>query len=168
MSYIAPSIILAIGIFIFLRDFWWAGVAALGVAAYHTYYYVIELRELKARERAVWDMLRNDSLAITKEVLSHISEETVYEPHSHGRDRDYTKVIWNFYFKSGISWRMPDAYKHYDWSKEFKLSSAGLYNTSVEGNEFFFVSIQGHFEASYVYPCKFFELDEELKDNVVV
>ena len=58
---------------------------------------------------------------------------------------------------------MPDVLKHYDWSKEYNLSSEGLKNISVEGNEFFYVSLQGHPDVAYVYPCKFFELDKGLE-----
>ena len=53
--------------------------------------------------------------------------------------------------------------KHYSWSKDFYLSSKGLENISMKGDEFYFVSLQSHHDIAYIYPCKNFELDENLK-----
>ena len=77
-----------------------------------------------------------------------------------------TKEAIFFHFEGGSTWRVPSFpkfVKHYEWSREFSLSSEGLYNTSLKGNEFYFVAIQGASEVTYIYPCKFFELSEQLK-----
>ena len=135
---------------------------------YPIYQYILAERENKEKKDALWSALERGDVSITTEVLSHIANETVYEPHSHytpchGAHRDLTKTITEFYFEGGGSWRLPDTLEHYDWSKEMHLSNSGLVNTSVEGNEFFVVTLQGYNDVKYIYPCKFFELDESLK-----
>ncbi|MBO7762390.1 MAG: hypothetical protein J6T24_06300 [Clostridia bacterium] len=52
--------------------------------------------------------------------------------------------------------------KHYAWSREYCLSSTGLWQTSVEGNEFYVISLQGHPDIRYIYPKKFFKLSASL------
>jgi hypothetical protein len=121
------------------------------------------LKECKVIRRGLFDALDRNDISISIEVLSHISEETVYEPHAAGGRSHMTKSITVFYFESGASWRIVRTDRHYDWSPEFYLSNRGLKDTSVRGNEFFYVSLQGHYDISYIYPCKMFELDDSLK-----
>ena len=78
-----------------------------------------------------------------------------------------TKEVKFYYFSAGRSWRVPSTGCHYKWSKDYYFTTQGLLNISVSGNEFFYVSLQGHFEISYIYPCKFFTLSEELKTKTV-
>ncbi|MBQ8432758.1 MAG: hypothetical protein IJX28_07720 [Clostridia bacterium] len=161
-SFIVPITALAVLLGILLKNLW-IGLLIFSVAAYHIVRYAMECKDYKAKERAIANVLDRGDVSVCVEVLSHIAEETIYEPHSHGRHSHATKTVTLLHFTSGSSWRIPAVDRHYEWSQEYSVSSKGLENISVEGDEFFCVSLQGHHQISYVYPCKFFVLDEELK-----
>ena len=57
-------------------------------------------------------------------------------------------------------------FEHYVWSKDYCLSSKGLDNISLQGDEFFYISLRGYYNVAYIYPCKLFELDETLKGKL--
>lgn len=138
------------------------GILICSIVPYHLYYYVLEQKEYKTVQKALGEALDRCNVSIDKVKLDRVVKETVNEsqrPYDPGLKNENTV----FYFESGSSWTVPHILEHYEWSKEFHLSCKGLENISVEGNEFFYVSLQGYPDVVYVYPCKFFELSEELK-----
>ncbi len=163
-AYYIPITILAVMIGILLKNIW-IGLLIFSVAAYHIVMNIIEYRKHGVQEKAITDILNRGDISISVERLSHVSNETIYEPHTHGKHTHKTKEVTFFYFESGISWRVPNVDKHYEWSSECYLSSIGLINMSVSGNEFFYITLQGHHDIAYVYPCKLFELDESLREH---
>ena len=165
-SYIVPITLLAVMAGVLLKNVI-VGLLIFAVAAYHIVRYVIEYREHKKSKLAIISLVERGEISISNEVFSHIANETIYEPHSVGRRARATKVITVYYFNSGSSWRVPNVDKHYAWSKEFYISSKGLENISISGDEFYIVSLQSHHEIAYIYPCKNFELDANLKSNVI-
>ena len=100
-----------------------------------------------------------DDFSVSVEKLSHISEEIVSERSPRGDLRHRTVRYYHFY--SGISWAEPNVADHYKWSREFNLSSKGLSQTSVEGNEFYYITLKGASDAAYIYNTKFFILKEK-------
>ena len=165
-SYIVPITLLAVMAGVLLKNVI-VGLLIFAVAAYHIVRYVIEYREHKKSKLAIISLVEKGEISISNEVFSHIANETIYEPHRVGRRAHATKVITVYYFNSGSSWRVPNVDKHYAWSKEFYISSKGLENISISGDEFYIVSLQSHHEIAYIYPCKNFELDATLKNNAV-
>ena len=165
-SYIVPITLLAVMAGVLLKNVI-VGLLIFAVAAYHIVRYVIEYREHKKRKLAIISLVERGEISISNEVFTHIANETIYEPHRVGRRARATKVITVYYFNSGSSWRVPNVDKHYAWSKEFYISSKGLDNISMSGDEFYIVSLQSHHEIAYIYPCKNFELDANLKSNVI-
>jgi len=165
-SYIVPITLLAVMAGVLLKNVI-VGLLIFAVAAYHIVRYVIEYREHKKSKLAIISLVERGEISISNEVFSHIANETIYEPHRVGRRAHATKVITVYYFNSGSSWRVPNVDKHYAWSKEFYISSKGLENISISGDEFYIVSLQSHHEIAYIYPCKNFELDANLKSNVI-
>lgn len=163
-AYYVPITILAVMVEVLLKNIW-IGLLIFSVAAYHIVMYVIEYKKYRAQKKAITDILDRGDISISVERFSHIADETIYEPHIHGKHAHSTKEVTFFYFESGTSWRVPRVDKHYEWSSECYLTSIGLKNISVGGNEFFYVSLQGHHDIAYIYPCKLFELDESLKKN---
>lgn len=159
-SYIAPITIMAIGVGFLLQNVW-IGLAIFSLSSYHIYRYIVGTRDYIREKKTLCEAIDRGDISISVETLSHIADEVIYEPHTTTRSQRNHKVIKVFYFNSR-SWRVPRTV-HYEWSKEFPMSTRGLENTSVNGNEFFFVSLQGYQDLSYIYPCKFFELDESLK-----
>ena len=134
--------------------------------------YFKERKAHKASMREIEQLVACSDVSISLEALSHIAKETIYEPHSTGRYTHATKSVTFFYFMSGSSWRVPDLYlysarrrknRHYPWSKTYSLSEEGLENTSVQGDEFYHISLQSDHDISYIYPLKFFVLDGNLK-----
>ena len=162
MSYIIPIVGLSIFVGVYFKQILLAFLI-FAVAAYHIVQYVRDVIEYKAHKKELMSLVDRGDISISIEKFSHIAEETIYEPHttSRGHTKNYRDVKM-FYFESGVSWRM-QSYWHYEWSKEYYLSAEGLINTSVGGNEFFYITLKGEHDISYIYPCKLFELDEKLK-----
>ena len=141
-------------------------VLVLPFSVPHIVAYAKERKKYKDREAALKAVLDRGNISISVETLSHVSEEEVYEPHyGLNGNRHSRKTIHVLYFMSGSSWRIPRVYNHYGWSKVYYISTTGLLNTAVQGNEYFYICLQGHHEVAYAYPCKFFELDEKLKSK---
>ena len=157
MAFIIPFAFLAISAgFIFKNP--WIVIAILTVPVYHTVRLVLEKREEKAKKQSMINMLRNGELAVSLEVLSHIAEEQIYEPHFVGFNHaNATREVKVFHFESGASWRMPEGY-HYGWSETYGMSTTGLENTSVAGNTFYYVTAKQSHGIAYIYNTKFFEL----------
>jgi hypothetical protein len=161
-SYIVPFTALAIFLGVFTKSVF-IGMAVFCVAAYHIARFIIEYKAYKAKKAVILSVIERGEISITTETLSHIANDVIYEPHSARRRAKLTKIITLYHFDGGSSWRIPTLYKHYEWSKEYYISSKGLENISIKGDEFYFVSLQSHHDIAYIYPCKNFELDEDLK-----
>lgn len=129
---------------------------AFGVILFH---YARKVREMNAYRRELVDGLSRGEYSVTREVLTNAVFETVHEPHRHVGSRRVheTKQVCVLYFESGASWRIPELNKHYAWSKELYVSTRGLYNTAVAGNEFYLVSLRADYEIRYAYNAKFFD-----------
>lgn len=163
LSYITPITALAILLGFLLRSVW-IGILVFSCSLYHIYYYVIELKEHRKNKRALTEILDRGDVSISVEKLSHISEEIIYEPHAGRRgSHSMTKIVTVYHFEACTSWRVPNLFKHYSWSKEFYLSPKGLENISLVGDEFFYICVKGNRDVAYIYPCKLFELDESLQ-----
>ncbi|MBQ9806798.1 MAG: hypothetical protein IJW49_09900 [Clostridia bacterium] len=163
---------------VFLTGFNWIvlliSALAFLIALYHYYRFFEDLKTYRYQKKRIMEAIDRSDYSISVQKLSHIATETVYEPFVHqirmfgGVHAHSTKEIQMFHFVGGDSWRLPgntnsySFYKHYTWSREFYLSSEGLLNMSVAGNEFYFVTLQGEHEISYIYPCKIFTLDKSL------
>ena len=161
-SYIVPITLLAVMVGLLVKNIF-VGLLIFSVAAYHILRYVIEYREYKQNKNAVISLIQRGEISIATEKFSHIAKETIFEPHRAGRRSKTIKTITVYYFEGGASWRVPIIEKHYSGSKDFYISSKGLENISIAGDEFFFVRLQNHADIAYIYPCKNFELDVNLK-----
>ena len=159
--FIVPFNLLAILVGVFTKNVW-IGIAVFGVAAYHIVRFVMEHKEYKTQKATILSLVERGEISISTEILSHIANDVIYEPHIVGRKTKSTKTITLYHFDGGSSWRVPLFTKHYEWSKEYYISSKGLENISIKGDEFYFVSLQAHHDISYIYPCKNFELDKSL------
>lgn len=161
-SYIIPITLLAILIAVFFKNIF-VGLLIFSFAVYHMVRYVMEYQKYKAKKTAILSLIKCGEISILTETLSHIANDTVYEPHQAGRKMRTIKTVTFYHFNGGRCWRLPLFSKHYAWSRDFYVSSEGLENISIPGDEFFFVSLQEHPDIAYVYPCKSFILDGNLK-----
>ncbi|MBQ7968550.1 MAG: hypothetical protein IJ292_01875 [Clostridia bacterium] len=144
----------------------WICIPFLLPAVYHIVIYIREHKAYAAQRREIADVINRGDVSIARYKLSHIATETIYEPHSTGRRVSAYKEIKIFYFTEGGSWRLPNFARHYGWSKDYYMSSVGLENISLQGDEFYYVSFAGDYDIAYIYPCKFFELDESLTQEL--
>ena len=167
--YLFPLICVAIIIGVLLNSVWIGLVISLFPAGFM----MVAIKQIlaeKADLKKLNELSNQGNISITVEVFSHVANETVLEPHIHTfllhHHAHLTKTVRLFHFTSGISWRIPGSifrnFKHYAWSKTHFISTQGLENLSVEGNEFFYVSLQGYPDIAYIYPCKLFKLDKSL------
>jgi len=162
-AYIIPITLLAVLIGVYFKSVF-IGLLIFAVSVYHIVRYVIELNEYRLNKTAIMSLIERGEISVSNEVLSHIASETIYEPHMDaGRLTKSINEMTVYHFSGGSSWRVPAVDKHYSWSKEFYISSKGLENISMNGDEFYFVSLQAHHDIAYIYPCKNFELDKNLK-----
>ena len=154
------SPVLAVGIVLslFLGRFF-AMIPFLLAFGFVVFHYARKIREKNERKRLLMDGLSRGEYSVTHEILTNAVFETVYEPHERigSRRIQDTKEVCVLYFESGASWRIPGFNKHYAWSKEFYISSEGLYNTAVAGNAFYLVSLRADYEIRYAYNAKFFD-----------
>ena len=160
-SYIFPFTALAIFLSIFTKNIF-IGIAVFGVAAYHIVRFIMEYKAYKTKKAAILSVIERGEISVSTETFSHIANDVIYEPRRVGSRSKLTKTITLYHFNNGSSWRMSLFAKHYEWSKEYYISSKGLENISIKGDEFYFVSLQSHHDISYIYPCKNFELDKSL------
>ena len=124
-------------------------------------------KQHRSDARALRAALDRAHLSVCVEAFSHAGEEVVVEPHSCGRHMHATRLAQMVYFTSGIGWRLPlYVSRLYSWSKTHHLTFEGLQNISLAGDEFYYISLQGHPDISFVYPCKFFVLAKELEETV--
>ena len=161
-AWIIAPLMIAAGLGSSLQNVWVA-LPFILFAAYHVIRYIPECLESAATKKKIRAAMERCDFSVSVERLSHVSTETVWEPHSRvGRSRK-TKVITVFYFLSGISWRLPSAALHYEWSTEMKLSGKGMMNTSVRDNDFYVITLKGYPSVAYVYNTKLFELGAGLE-----
>lgn len=161
LSFIIPFELLSIILGVFTKNILIA-LAIFLPAAYNIVFFIIECRNSSIKKKAIMNVIDRGDIAVSIEQFSHIAEETIYEPHSHGNHAHSTKIVKFFYFKSGAGWRIPDVRKHYSWSKDYYVTTRGLENISIPGDEFYFITLQGYFDISYIYPCKNFIFDEKI------
>ncbi len=145
---------------------WWIAVLISLFPIYHIVCGVLEYRVSRTKKLAVREMLDRSDISIATVKLNTIREEYIYEPHGasglHGPILRYKRLITVYYFSSGARFRVPPFRRHYEWSRDFYITSKGLKNMSAAGDEFYFVSLQGFYDVAYVYPCKRFELNKTL------
>ena len=120
--------------------------------------YIPKISKNLKEKKITSEAFTRDDFSVSIEKLSHISEEIVSEPSPRGDLRHRT--VRYYHFCSGISWAEPNVADHYKWSRDFNLSSKGLSQTSVEGNEFYYVTLKGASNAAYIYNTKFFILKD--------
>jgi hypothetical protein len=160
MCYIGPLVAGSLVMMLCFFQYWWLGLPTLLPAIYHAACLALDLRKNRKITAALKDSLERDEISVSEEILSHIAEEAVYEPHRHGRGSRSMKEVHVFYFRSGASWRHYEVDRHYGWSREFHMTPAGLENTSVAGDAFYFVRLQGMNDVAYLYNKKLFEWKE--------
>ena len=156
-SYIIPIFILAISAGIYLKSFW----AALFISTfdgYHIYKFAIAYKQYRRQIKAIKNTLERGAVSISVEKLSHISHETIYEPHYSHRRSHLTKDITVFYFDSARNWRVPGVTVHYKWSKDHYISQKGLENISIQGDEFYVVHYKGLTGIELLYSLNLYEL----------
>lgn len=160
MCFIVPITLIAV-ILGFVSHRLWVGMVVFFFAGYHIFRLIKDVNEYFVKKRLVKNHLNCNDISISIEKFSHTAKETIYEPHIGFRGVHKTKTVKMYYFRA-LSWRDPIFDDHYRWSKDFSISSIGLDNISIDGDEYFYISLQNHKNIAYIYPCKYFVLDNSL------
>ena len=98
--------------------------------------------------------IEKGGFVIDTDILSHIAEEIIYEPHIAGRERSRRtrlhRTVTFFYFNN-CKFRQC-FFGGFEWSKEYHLSRNGLQNISLPGDEFFVAIRNTDGEVGQIYP----------------
>lgn len=155
-TFIVPTAAIAIILAIILKNVW-IGLAISVFPLYHVVRYAIDTANHIKATNEIEAAVARDEFSVSLEKLSHISTETIYEPHKGISRPRMTKTVKFYYFKSGASWRVPQVECHYEWSRELYQSSHGLENISLTDDEFYLVSLKMNPSITYAYPKKLFD-----------
>ncbi len=120
------------------------------ISLFAVFFLILLIRQIrisKIRQQAI----KNGEYTITTEKLVNICEETALQLHR----RYYAAKVSNYMYFSNQKWKIPS--NNYTWSELYKLSEAGIINTSLIGDEFYIVLVNDNHEISCVYNTKFFE-----------
>ena len=163
LGFVVPIVMIAVIIGVVTKSFW-IGLAISTLSYFDIARYIRDMRAYRNTKAQILAAIERGDISVSVETLSPIAEETIYEPHTvgcHVHARRYAmKTVTMFYFEGGGSWRLPRVDKHYAWSKDYYMSPSGLLNTSTQGEDFFFVCLQGNYDIAYIYPCDRFVLGE--------
>ena len=120
-----------------------------GIALLYHARYLVARRALKQKVEAVSAC----DLVFERKKLLQVDEEDLRVVKSVSRRR--SRAIVHFLYFPGNKWRIPG--QCYRWSNTFKMSQKGVENTSLVGDEFYVVYLQGYGEIAAAYNTKFFE-----------
>ena len=152
-SYMIPIILLSIIIVTSTNIY--MGIVVFLFAVYPLIQLIREIYILKMRKQAI----RNGEFTITMEKLSHIAKEAIPKS-QYGFSLARLGSRWarmevDFLYFSYQKWRIPII--NYTWSNVYKMSKAGIKNTSLIGDEFYVVTNNDNHEIGCAYNTKFFE-----------
>ena len=163
LGFAVPIIMIAVILGVVTKSVW-VGLALSTLSYFDIARYIRDMRAYRNTKAQILGAIERGDISVSVETLSHIAEETIYEPYTMSvggeAHRSNWKTVRMFYFEGGGSWRVPRVEKHYAWSKDYYMSPSGLLNTSTQGEDFFFVCLQGNYDIAYIYPCDRFELGE--------
>lgn len=164
LTYIVPITMIAVLMAILTKRVW-VGLLIFSLSSIELIRFVRDLKAHHNTMQMISAAIDRGDISISVETLSHIAREVIYEPHTTVSYRnqgygDETKTVAFFHFEGGGSWRVPSVEVHYSWSQDYYMSQSGLENSSTQGEQFFFVCLQGYYDIAYIYPCDRFELGE--------
>ena len=141
----------------------WAGLLVFTAAAYHIVRFVMACIHCAQQTRLIENACERSELSISVQRLRRIATEKIYEPHlATGIHKiHFFKKVCFFEFDS-LRWRVPDDFRHYEWSDEFCVGPGVLKNAAVPEAEFICVTVKEYPDIAYVYPCQFFTPDKSL------
>lgn len=137
------------------------GIVIGGLLIAPSIYHIIKLLRLYRESQSRKRMIINGEFSVSTDILADIGEEQVYEPHIHYRHTHYhahRNVPFFFFYNN--RWRVVQTREHYEWSQLYRMSQKGLENTSIIGDSFYTVFLDGDGEIGYIYNTKLFEYKE--------
>lgn len=155
---IGSFLMYAVVVGILSKTLWVGLVISLG-AVYHAVMLSRKTKEHKSNMAS----LRRGGFTVDTDILSHISDESIVEPHLGGLSRSkkmtrYKRVTY-FYFNN-CRFRLC-FFRGFKWSREYYLSVGGLKNISLAGDEFYVAVRASDGEVGQIYPKKLFDYDRE-------
>ena len=156
LIWVAPIAVAAIAVGINIHVILGVLIGLVAIVPIYLYF-----KQNKADSDVVFEVEHDCEFVVEIDTLSHIDQQTVYEPHSHynslgGSKTHLTKSVPVLVFHNA-QWRVPETEKLYAWSKEMYISPEGLQNTALRGDKFYIVRRFGNAEVAYAYNTKFFD-----------
>lgn len=157
---IGSFLVYAVAVGILSKTFWVGLIIALG-SVYHAVMLSRKIKDHKSNMAS----LRSGGFTVDTDIFSHISDESIVEPHLGGLSRSkkmtrYRRVTY-FYFNN-CRFRLC-FFGGFRWSREYYLSVSGLKNISLSGDEFYVAVRACDGEVGQIYPKKLFEYEREGK-----
>ena len=157
---IGSFLVYAVAVGILSKTFWVGLLISLG-----SVYHAIVLSKKTREHQSNMASLRRGGFTVDTDFLSHISDESIVEPHLGGLSRSkkmtrYRRVTY-FYFNN-CRFRLC-FFGGFRWSREYYLSVSGLKNISLSGDEFYVAVRACDGEVGQIYPQKLFEYEREGK-----
>ena len=100
-------------------------------------------------------LIEKADFTVYEDTLKKIEEAWIYEPHGSRYSMNH-KTVYMYHF-SDDTVRLYNLKRHYAWSKDFYLSTPGVEQTSLEGDEFYLVRMNTDKKTVYFYNKKFFD-----------
>ena len=153
---IGSFLMYAVVIGILSKTLWVGLVISLG-AVWHAVVLSMKIREHKSNMAS----LRGGGFTVDTDAFSHLSDESIVEPHLGGLSRSkkmtrYKRVTY-FYFNN-CRFRLC-FFRGFEWSREYYLSVGGLKNITAAGDEFYVAVRACDGEVGQIYPKKLFEYE---------
>ena len=161
LFYIVPGVPLAV-LLGFLFDSVWIGLLALCYTVYHAVCLASEQRRHSKLGCQLFGGLGGGALTVTRERLSEIAEESVFDHHRGLRHHHTVRSARFFEFASGKRWRVTAVGVPESRSAMPDALPAGGGCTAVLGDEFYLVTMTDDPEIGMLYSTLEFELGEEL------
>jgi hypothetical protein len=155
---IGSFLMYAVVIGILSKTLWIGLLISLG-SVYHA---VVLAGKIKEHESNMAS-LRRGGFTVDTDFFSHISDESIVEPHLGGLSRSkkmtrYKRVTY-FCFDN-CRFRLC-FFKGFGWSRKYYMSPGGLKNISIAGDEFYVAVRACDGEVGQIYPKKIFEYKRE-------
>ena len=154
---IGSFLVYAIAVGILSKTLWIGLLISLG-SVWHALVLSRKIKEHKSNMAS----LRGGGFTVESDTFSHLSDESIVEPHLGGLSRSkkmtrYRRVTY-FYF---CNCRFRQCFfGGFKWSRRYYLSIGGLKNITIAGDEFYVAVRACDGEVGQIYPKKFFVYEE--------
>jgi len=160
VAWILLSLALAAVFIFFLKKLMWLCIPCFLLCLYHIIFVIKEAIEDNAARKEIDAAIEMADFSVSISKFSHV----VYENKSRSRSRSAIRRTqlpeMYFCFAGGRRWRVPEVMKHYAWSPFHSSNTKLLVDTSIAGDEFYFITLKSDPDIGYIYKTRHFQFLE--------